>query len=81
MDTDRQILTAGMREDLTARGFTIVREFLQPGGTTPFPGTTSWIKAYRPEATDLPPYFACGYIAEQNVYYFEDEEVQDGSGE
>jgi hypothetical protein len=75
------ILTARIKEDLTARGFSIVRECLQPGGETPFPGRTSWIKAYRSAAADPPAYFACGYIAEQSVYYFEDEETRSESAE
>ncbi len=76
VDKARHVLTAGMKEDLIARGFMITLEHLQPGLETPFPGRTSWMKAFRPEPTDLPSYFACGYVAEPSVYYFEDEEIR-----
>ncbi len=74
MAKERFVLTCAMREDLIARGFTIVREREGPGCESPFPGKSTWIRAFRTHPADVPRYFACGYVPEPSEYHFEDEE-------
>ncbi|HSB52151.1 MAG TPA: hypothetical protein VLD40_05790 [Dissulfurispiraceae bacterium] len=74
---ERFVLTRAVREDLTARGFVIVREQEGPGCESPFPGKSSWIRAIRPHPAEVPRYFACGYVPEPCEYYFEEEECDE----
>ena len=68
------ILTRAMRKDLLAKGFTITRQRQSARQESPFPGREEWVAAFRSEPEELPQGFACGYVPEPSVYYFEEEE-------